>query len=72
MVGTLFNNEAAVTIQVCRKENKNSVPWVSKIPKRYKRNTISRDFHRSRKMASNFEIEIRAITVKCNKAGYPR
>ena len=54
------------------KENKNSVPWVSKIPKRYKRNAISRDFHRSRKMASNFNIEIRAITVKCNKAGYPR
>ena len=45
---------------------------MSKIPKRYKRNTISGDLHRSRKIASNFDIEIRAIKAKYNKAGYPR
>ena len=28
--------------------------------------------HRSRKIASNFDIEIRAIKAKYNKAGYPR
>ena len=58
-----------VTTQVYRKENKKAVPWVSKILKRYKRNTISGDLHRSRKKASN---SIRAIKAKCNKAGYPR
>ena len=42
-----------------------------KILKRYKQNTISRDLHRSRKIASNFDIKIRAIKAKYNKAGYP-
>ena len=68
----LLNNEGVVTTQVYRKENKKAVPWVSKIPKRYKRNTISRDLHRSRKIVSNFVIEIRAIKAKYNKPGYPR
>ena len=65
----LLNNEGVVTTQVYRKENKKAV---SKIPKRYKRNTISGDLHRSRKIASNFDIEITAIKAKYNKAGYPR
>ena len=66
----ILNNEGVVTTQVYRRENK-AVPWVSKIPKRYQRNTISGDLHRSRKIASNFDIKIRAIKVKYNKAGYP-
>ena len=65
----LLNNEVVVTTQVYRKENKKPVPWVSKIPKRYKQNTISGDLYRSRKIASNFHIEIRAIKAKYNKAG---
>ena len=40
--------------------------------KRYKRNTTSGDLQRSRKIASSFDIEIRGITAKYNKAGYPR
>ena len=52
--------------------NTDTVPWVSKIPKRYKRNTISGYLHRSRKIASNFDIEIRGTKAKYNKAGYPR
>ena len=67
-----MNNEGVVTTQVYRKENKKTVPWVSKIPKRYKRNTISWDLHRSRRIASNFDIEVRAVKAKYNKAGYPR
>ena len=67
-----MNNEGVVTTQVYRKENEKVVPWDSKIPKRYKQNTISVDLHRSRKTASNFDIEIRAIKAKHNKAGYPR
>ena len=43
-----------------------------KILKRYKQNTISRDLHRSRKIASNFDIKIRAIKAKYSKAGYPQ
>ena len=32
----LLNIEGVVTTQVYRNENKKAVPWVSKIPKRYK------------------------------------
>ena len=68
----ILNNEGVVTTQVYRKEHKKAVPWISKIPKRYKQNTISGDLHRSRKIASNFDIEIKVIKAKYNKAGYPR
>ena len=68
----ILNNNGVVTTQVYRKENKKTVPWVSKILKRYKRNTISGDLHRSRKIASNFDIEIRAMKAKYNKTRYPR
>ena len=60
----ILNNEGLVTTQVYRKENKKTVPWVSKIPKRCKWNRISGDLHRSRKIASNFDIEIRANKAK--------
>ena len=68
----ILNNDGVVATQVYRKENRKAVPWVSKIPKRYKRNIISGDLHRSTKIASNFDIKIRAIKAKYNKAGYPR
>ena len=64
----ILNNEGVVKTGLHRKENKKAVPWVSKISKGYKRNTISGDLHRSRKIASNFDIEIKAIKAKCNKA----
>ena len=68
----ILNDEDVVTTQVYQKENKKAVPWVPKIPKRYKRNSFFEDLHRSRKIASNFDIEIRAIKTKYNKAGYLR
>ena len=55
-----------VTTELYQKENKKTVPWVSKIPKRYKQNTISGDLHRFQKIASDFDIEIRAIKAKYN------
>ena len=65
-----MNNEVVVTTQVYRKEYKKAVPWVSKIPKRYKEKTISGDLHWSRQIASNFDIKIRTIKAKHHKAGY--
>ena len=44
----ILNEEGVVATQVYRKEKKKAVPWFTKILKRYKRNTISRDFYRSR------------------------
>ena len=62
-----MNNKGVVTTQVYRKENKKAVPWVSKIPKRYKQNIISGYLHRSIKIASKFDIRIRAIKAKYNE-----
>ena len=50
----ILSNEGVVTTQVYRKENKTDVPWVSKTSKRYKRDTISWNLHRSRKNSINF------------------
>ena len=44
---------------------------MSKIPKTFKQNTISGDLERSRKIASNLDIEIKSIKVKYNKTAYP-
>ena len=38
----------------------------------YLENTISVDLHKSRKLTSNFDIEIKSLKAKYNKAGYPR
>ena len=46
--------------------------YISKFPKRYKRNTTSGDLHRYKKITYSFGIEIRAIAAKYDKAGYPR
>ena len=67
-----MNSEGVVTTQIYQKENKKDVTCVSKITKRYKQNIISGDLHRSRKIASNFDIEIRTIKAKYNKAAYRR
>ena len=60
----ILNNEDVVTTQVYQKENKKAVPWVFRIPKRYKRNTILGDLHKSRKKASNLDIKIKAMKRK--------
>ena len=51
----ILNNEVVVTTQIYLNENKKAVPWVFKIPKRYKRNTISGDLHRSTILAKIFQ-----------------
>ena len=45
--------------------------WTSKIPKKIKRNNISNDLHRARKISSDFENEIKEIKKKYEKANYP-
>ena len=44
-----LNNKGVVSTQVYRKENTKAVPWVSKIPKRYKGNIISGNLNRLEK-----------------------
>ena len=47
------------------------VHWTSKIPVRYKRNAIIGELHRAKKIASNFDIEIKRIVTKYTAAGFP-
>ena len=57
--------------RVNRKKTKLPIPWSSKIPKRYKRNTILGDLHRSKRISTSFEDEIQCIKQKFVKADYP-
>ena len=45
--------------------------WTSKIPVRYKNNAIIGEFHRAKKIASNFDIEIKRIVKKYTADGFP-
>ena len=57
--------------QVYRKETKMPTHWSSNIPKRYKRNAISVDLHRSKRISSNFDMEVQIIKSKFKSVGYP-
>ena len=45
--------------------------WKSKIPKKIKRNVITNDLHRAKKISSDFVKEEKDIEMKYTKAGYP-
>ena len=45
--------------------------WSSQIPKRCKRNSIKVDFHRAKKISTNFKEEIRFIRNKFIEADFP-
>ena len=66
----IFNNNH-LTTKVYQKVNKVPPHWSSKIPIKYKRNTINTDLHRAKKISSNFGLELRNIRKKYLDAGYP-
>ena len=57
--------------QMYNKMKKLPVHWTSKIPVRYKRNAVISELHRVKKIASNFDIEIKRIVNKYTAAGFP-
>ena len=68
----LINVEGKYIAKVHRKESKIPIHLSSKIPKQYKRNTITTDLHRARNRTSNMKEEIQTIHKKFIKADYPR
>ena len=54
----ISNNKGNITTEVFCKTSKLPVHWSSRVPKRYKRNTVIRDLHRLKRISSNFEMEI--------------
>ena len=67
----LTNINGTYKFNVYWKNTKLLPPWTSKTPKRYKRNTINGDLHRSKRISSNFDKEIPLIKEKLMKADYP-
>ena len=45
--------------------------WTSKIPKKIKRNIITNDLHRAKKLSSNFNEEVLHLKQKYKQASYP-
>ena len=69
----LINIEGRYIItKVYRKKSKIPIHWSSKIPKQYKRNTITTDLHRAGNIASNMKDKIQIIQKRLIEAGYPR
>ena len=66
-----ININGAHKFSVYQKNTKLALPWTSKTPKRYKRNTINGDVHRSKRISSNFNEEIPVIKEKFMNADYP-
>ena len=46
--------------------------WSSKVPYKYKRNAITGDLHRTKRIASNSDDKTKRIRKKLTDAGYPK
>ena len=58
--------------RVYRKPNKLPLHWHSRTPVRYKRNAITGDLHRARKISSAYQDEVQIIRHKFVTAGFPK
>ena len=66
----IINNKKNITTEVFRKTSKLPVHWSSRIPKRYERDAVIGDLHRSKIISSNFEMEIKVIKRKFRNGDY--
>ena len=66
----LTNINGTYKFNVYLKKAKLSSQWTSKTPKRYKRNKINGDLHRSKRIPSNFDEETSLKKEKFMKANY--
>ena len=60
----LVNLNGKIKTKLYRKPTKLPAPWSSNIPKRYKRNAVKGDLHRSKRIGTDFEKEIVQIKKK--------
>ena len=67
----LWSETGHCTTKVFQKENKLPNSWHSKVPKRYKRNTIKTDLYRAKRISSDFQNELDIIKKKYLKANFP-
>ena len=67
----IFRENNTIKTQVYTKSKKFPVHWSSKIPTKYKRNAITGELHRAKKIATDFDLELRKIRQKYLNAGFP-
>ena len=65
------DNKDNITTEGFCKTSKLPVHWSSRVPKRYKENAVIGDLHRSKRISSTFEMEIKVIKRKFRNADYP-
>ena len=68
----IVKEDGSCETRVYRKPNKLPPHWVSKTPIRYKRNAITGDLHRSQKISSDYQQEVKLIQHKYVNAGFPQ
>ena len=66
----IVRHNSAIITKVYTRSNKFPIDWSSKIPLRYKCNTITGDLHTTNKYASNFSNETRRTKTKYLQAGF--
>ena len=54
------------------RNRKKPMHWTSKVPKKIKRNIITNDLHRAKKISTNFSKEKDEVALKYENAGYPK
>ena len=65
----LVTENGEITMQVFSKSTKLPVHWSSKIPVRYKRNAVTEELNRAKRIASDFNEELKRIRQKYQNAG---
>ena len=61
-----------IETKVYNKSKKLPVHWFPKIPTRYKRNAITGESHRAKRIANGFNFEVKRITKTFLSAGFPK
>ena len=67
----IIQKNGIVTTEVNQKDRKLPVHWTSRIPKRYKGNSITSDLNRALRISSYLKAEIPKIRQKFLNADYP-
>ena len=65
----IIRTNQGIETQVYNKAEKLPVHWSLKVLYKYKRNTITGELHRAKRIASNFDIETKRIRNKYRDAG---
>ena len=68
----IIRTNEGIKIQVSNKAKNLPMHWSSKVPYKYKRNAITGELHRVKRIALNFDDETKRIRSKYKDAGYPK